>query len=53
MTNWKTTLFGVLSAVPQIVDGITTKNWGSVATGLCTLLLGIFAKDAGTTGIKF
>lgn len=50
LTNWKTSAVGVIGAIPQIVEGIQTKNWAQVATGICTLLLGLFAKDQNVTG---
>ena len=48
--NWKTSAVGVIGAIPQIVEGIQSKNWSQVATGICTLLLGLFAKDNNVTG---
>lgn len=52
VTNWLTTSLGGIAGVPQIVQGYTSvpKNWGLVITGVATIVLGLVAKDAGTTG---
>ena len=46
--NWLTTVFGGVAGIPQIVEAVSTKpiNWQLLITGIATLLLGIFAKDA-------
>ena len=44
--NIKTSLFGAVAGLPLIVDGVTTKDWTKIATGVGTLLIGLFAKDA-------
>ena len=43
--NIKTTLFGVVAGLPQIVEGVVTKDWSKIAIGVGTLLIGLFAKD--------
>lgn len=48
--NWKTSLGGCVTAVPQIIEGITTHNWMLVLTGIGSLLLGLTAKDSNVTG---
>lgn len=48
--NYKTSVAGIIGGLPQIVEGIASKNWTMVATGVCTLLLGFFAKDKDVTG---
>lgn len=48
--NWKTTATGIVAGLPQVVNGVQSENWTSVITGICTILLGIFAKDHNVTG---
>ena len=43
--NIKTTLFGAVAGLPLIVEGVGTKDWAKIATGVGTLLIGLFAKD--------
>lgn len=50
LVNWRTSAIGVIGAIPQIVEGITSKNWAMLATGICTLLMGLCAKDSNVTG---
>lgn len=50
MKNWKTTVMGSVAGLPQIITGIISKDWGSVITGVATILMGIFAKDSNVTG---
>ena len=45
LKNIKTTLFGAVAGLPIIVDGVATKDWAKIATGVGTLLIGLFAKD--------
>jgi hypothetical protein len=44
-SNIKTTIFGALAGLPMIVDGVAHKDWAKIATGVGTLLIGLFAKD--------
>lgn len=44
--NIKTSLFGAVAGLPLIVEGVVSKDWGKIATGLGTLLIGLFAKDS-------
>lgn len=46
LLNIKTTIFGAVAGLPILVDGIATKDWAKIGTGVGTLLLGIFAKDS-------
>lgn len=50
ITNWKTSAAGAIGGIPQIVEGISTKNWTILASGICTLLMGLCAKDSQVTG---
>jgi hypothetical protein len=43
--NLKTTIFGTIAGIPLIIDGVATKDWSKIATGIGTLLIGLFAKD--------
>lgn len=44
--NIKTSLFGAVAGLPLIVEGVASKDWAKIATGLGTLLIGLFAKDS-------
>ena len=44
--NIKTSLFGAVAGLPLIVEGIASKDLAKIATGLGTLLIGVFAKDS-------
>lgn len=50
MKNWRTTVTGIAAAAPQIAEGVATKNWSLLVSGIATLLMGIFAKDSNVTG---
>ena len=50
LKNWKTSATGIIGAVPQIVTGVQTKNWGLLISGIATVLMGLFAKDGDVTG---
>jgi hypothetical protein len=49
MKNWKTTLAGVLGAIAQVIV-LPVNSWKDLIVPAITALIGIFAKDAGTTG---
>ena len=44
--NIKTTLFGAVAGLPQIIEGIAQKDIGQIIIGISTLAVGLFAKDA-------
>ena len=44
--NLKTSVFGAIAGLPQIVDGIATKDISKIITGAATLAIGLFAKDS-------
>lgn len=44
--NFKTSILGSIAGVPQIISGLSTKNYVEVFTGIATLLMGLAAKDA-------
>lgn len=53
LTNWKTTLLGILAGAAQIVPAFGHFGKASipqVITGVSTFLLGLFAKDHDVTG---
>lgn len=57
LTNWKTTLAGIVAfavaAVPEIMNYITANpaaNWKILALGIVGLLAGLAAKDHNVTG---
>ena len=54
MKNWKTTLFGVLTAVGMALqsnDNPTLKTIGTVLASVSALLLGATSKDHNITGV--
>lgn len=46
LKNIKTTLFGAVAGLPQIIEGIAQKDIGQIIIGISTLAVGLFAKDA-------
>ena len=46
--NIKTTLFGSVTGVTLIADGVASKDWALVLAGLGAFLTGLFAKDHDT-----
>ena len=46
LINLKTSLFGAVAGLPQVVDGIATKDASKIVIGLATLCIGLFAKDS-------
>ena len=51
-TNWATSLLGSSAGGVLIIEGYTSipKDWGKIISGILTVLLGLFAKDASVTG---
>lgn len=43
--NIKTTVFGAVAGLPIIIDGIATKDFAKIFSGIGALLVGFFAKD--------
>lgn len=41
-----TSVLGTIAGLPQIVNGIATKDLAQVLTGAATVLIGLAAKDA-------
>jgi len=55
MTNWKTTILGILAAImiavaPLIQTGQV--DWKAVALAAAVALFGYFAKDKDVTGVS-
>lgn len=52
-TDWKTTLFGALTALGVYLQGVTSPSWlstvGQALVIAGPVLLGIFAKDSTST----
>lgn len=46
LLNIKTSLFGAVAGLPLIVEGVGTKDWTKIASGIGALLIGLFAKDS-------
>jgi hypothetical protein len=43
--NIKTTVFGAVAGLPILVDGIATKDFSKIFSGIGAILIGLFAKD--------
>jgi hypothetical protein len=43
--NIKTTVFGAVAGLPLLVDGIASKDYTKIFSGIGALLVGLFAKD--------
>jgi hypothetical protein len=43
--NIKTTLFGAVAGLPILIDGISTKDFTKIFSGIGAILVGLFAKD--------
>jgi len=43
--NIKTTVFGAVAGLPIVIDGIATKDFAKIFSGIGALLVGFFAKD--------
>ena len=46
LKNIKTTLFGAVAGLPQILEGIAHRDISQIIVGISTLAVGLFAKDA-------
>jgi hypothetical protein len=46
LKNIKTTICGAFAGLPIIVEGIASRNYIQVVTGLSIFLTGLFAADA-------
>ena len=46
LKNIKTTIFGAVAGLPQIVDGLAHRDISQIIVGISTLAVGLFAKDA-------
>lgn len=49
MKNWKTTVIGLLGGIAQIL-ALPINSWKDLIVPVITMLIGVFAKDAGQTG---
>jgi hypothetical protein len=52
LKNIKTTLFGAIAGLPQVLEGIAEKDLTKIVVGIGTLAVGLFAKDDETLGLK-
>jgi hypothetical protein len=53
MKSWKTTLFGILAVVPQLIDTFITSlpaKWAPILSTVSAAIAFYFAKDKDTTG---
>lgn len=53
--NWKTTLFGVIAGVPQIIEliaPIIPHPWGGLVSAVAIIIAFYFAKDKDKTGVS-
>lgn len=49
LSNFKTTFGGGIPAVGMIIQGISEKNWVTVAGGVGLLMVSLFASDYSVT----
>lgn len=45
LKNIKTTIFGAVAGLPQIIEGIAHKDVSKIIIGAATFAVGLFAKD--------
>lgn len=48
LANLKTTLFGSVTGISLIVEGVGRKDWSVILAGVGAFLTGLFAKDHDT-----
>lgn len=46
LKNIKTSLAGSIAGLPMILDGLASKNWVHIISGIGILITGLLAKDA-------
>ncbi len=46
LKNIKTTICGAFAGLPIVIEGIASRNYIQVVTGLSIFLTGLFASDA-------
>lgn len=46
LKNIKTSLAGSIAGLPLILDGLASKNWVQIVSGIGILITGLLAKDA-------
>lgn len=46
LKNIKTSIAGSIAGLPLILDGLATKNWVQIISGIGILITGLLAKDA-------
>ena len=50
--NWKTTLFGLVAGVPQIIEmiiPIVPEPWGNLVSAIALIIAFYYAKDKNVT----
>ena len=52
LKNIKTTIFGAVAGLPQLLQGIAEKDFSKIIVGVGTLAIGLFAKDDESLGQK-
>jgi len=52
LNNIKTSLAGAFAGFPMILDGISSKNWLQIISGIGILITGLLAKDANDDSVK-
>lgn len=48
--SWKTSVFGGVAGIPQVIEGIQKKDYLQVVYGAATFLALLMAKDGNVTG---
>lgn len=46
LKNIKTSLAGSIAGLPMILEGLASKNWIQIISGIGILITGLLAKDA-------
>jgi len=53
MLNWKTTLFGILAALPQLINFVIPaipEPWAGLVSSIAVIIAFYFAKDKNVSG---
>jgi hypothetical protein len=43
--NIKTSVFGAVAGLPLLIDGIASKDFSKIISGIGAILVGLYAKD--------
>ena len=51
LKNWKTSLVGIVSGLPLLVEGIIVGDPVKITTALGAIFIGLLAKDSDKEGV--